>query len=300
MKCKQRGTAGATRRLAMRAAVGIATLSLLAACAQAPAVRSTAAVKPPAAAPTLAPTVAVPLLQLGAGDVVRLEVAGRPELSTTLYVSDDGRIPVPLAGPVSVSGKSPAQAAESVATALRAGGILLNPQVTLVLDKFQSQRISVLGAVRSPGRLPLESRTTVFDALAQAGGASEDAGDIVYLMRTAADGSVSQVPIDMRGPGDSATAPMKIVLAGGDAVYVPKAEQFYISGEVNSANMYRLEPDMTVMQAISRGGGVTPRGSENRLEIRRRGADGKLVVLDATLAERVQPGDVIRVKARLF
>ncbi|WP_084615596.1 SLBB domain-containing protein [Solimonas flava] len=282
------------------AGLAVVAIAVLAACAG-PAERPVAAAAPPPAAKLLAAIGTEPeLLQLGPGDAVRLQIVGRPELSTTLYVSDGGELDVPMIGRVKAAGLSPAEAARNIAGVFRSRELLVDPQVTLVLDRYQSQRISVLGEVRSPGRLALESRTTVFDALAQAGGTTEDAGDVVYVMRTGADGAVSRVPVPLRVGNAAASAPMEIALRGGDAIYVPPAERFYIYGEVNAANMYRLEPGMTVLQAISRGGGLTVRGSGSRIEISRRAADGHLARIDAAPADRVLPGDVIRVKERLF
>lgn len=293
MKCPPRGKC--------RLAAASVAAALVAACAQ-PMSRPAAPTPTvqDAAIPRAEDSEDLPLLQLGAGDLVRMQVAGRPELGTSLYVSDDGTLPVPLAGAVAVAGLSPAQAARKIAAAFRAGQILVNPQVTLLIDRFQSQRISVLGEVHTPGRLPLESRTTVFDALAQAGGTTDDASDIVYVLRTGPDGAVTRQQVNLRGPGGAATAPLEIKLRGGDAVYVPRADTFYIHGEVRAASMYRIEPGMTVIQAVARGGGVTARGSERRVEIRRRTNDGRVVEFDARPTEKVMPGDVIRVKERLF
>jgi polysaccharide export outer membrane protein len=63
---------------------------------------------------------------------------------------------------------------------------------------------------------------------------------------------------------------------------------------------YRLEPNMTVMQAIVAGGGITPRGSERRLKLRRTGPDGKVVESDAKPQDTVKADDVIFVKEALF
>ncbi|WP_211234520.1 SLBB domain-containing protein [Solimonas soli] len=285
----------------LRAAAAVTGLALmLGACASAPP-----AAAPAPAAPTLVARLpaggAEPqLLQLGAGDAVRLQVTGRPELDATLYVSDGGELDVPMVGRVRAAGLSPAEAARNIAAAYRERQLLVDPQVTLVLDRYQSQRISVLGQVRSPGRLSLQSRTTVFDALAEAGGVTEDAADTVYVMRTGADGNVSRVAVPLRSGAAAASAPLELSLRGGDAIYVPPAERFYIYGEVNTANMYRIEPGMTVRQAISRGGGMTVRGSSRRVEITRQLPDGRSTTIDANADERVQAGDVIRVKERLF
>jgi len=241
-----------------------------------------------------------PTLALGPGDVVNIQVYGRPELSSTSYVADDGTLQMPLAGAVQVSGLSPAEASQRLADALKAGKFLVNPQVSIILSQFRSQQVSVLGDVRSPARFPVEARTTVFDLLALAGGITESGADVIYLLRPDKAGHVSRYPIDLKGLTDSGRPIPTITLRGGDTVFVPRAEQFYISGEVAAPNMYRIEPGMTVLQAMSRGGGVTPRGSENRVEIRRRLPDNRYVTVTPQLTDPVLPNDVIRVKERIF
>jgi polysaccharide export outer membrane protein len=89
-------------------------------------------------------------------------------------------------------------------------------------------------------------------------------------------------------------------LQGGDTVHVDRAPVFYIYGEVTRAGAYRLEPGLTVMQAISLGGGITPRGRDRRLKLRRAGPDGKIVETDVALRDAVKADDVIYVKESLF
>ena len=89
-------------------------------------------------------------------------------------------------------------------------------------------------------------------------------------------------------------------LQNGDTVYVDRAPVFYIYGEVTRAGAYRVEPNMTVMQALAAGGGITPRGSDRRLKLRRPGADGKVVESDARLQDTIHADDVIYVKEALF
>jgi polysaccharide export outer membrane protein len=81
---------------------------------------------------------------------------------------------------------------------------------------------------------------------------------------------------------------------------VPHADQYYIYGEVKAPNMYRLEPKMTVIQAIAQAGGITPRGSDRRIEIKRPGKDGKYTIVHAKADDLVAPDDVIRVKESIF
>lgn len=240
------------------------------------------------------------LARLGAGDSVAIQVYGQPDMTSTLYVGDDGTIRVPLAGPVRVAGLSPVQAAERVEKALKDGGYFVNPHVTLTLVQSRSQRVSVLGDVKLPGSYAIDPNTTVFDLLAQAGGVTENGADTGYVRRHDAEGHVHSYPVDLRGLGDSKNPLPNQRLQGGDEVYVPQAEHFYIYGEVTMPNMYKLEPGMTVIQAIARAGGITLRGSERRIEIKRIGENGKYVVTRAKPSELVQPDDVIRVKESIF
>jgi len=91
-----------------------------------------------------------------------------------------------------------------------------------------------------------------------------------------------------------------VEVQNGDTIFVPRAPVFYIYGEVLRAGAYRLEPNATVMNALSLGGGLTPRGTERGLKINRRMPDGGVKRIDARLADQIQPDDVIYVRESLF
>ena len=135
--------------------------------------------------------------------------------------------------------------------------------------------------------------------LAQAGGAKESAANVVYIIRSDADGTTVRIPVDISGKAAS-DAMSGTRLRGGDTLLVPKADRFFVYGEVAKAGEYSLDHEMTVLQAIVEAGGVTPRGSIGRVEVRRKAADGKQTVVRSRLDDRVQPGDEIRVKERIF
>ncbi len=240
------------------------------------------------------------LVELGPGDGIAIQVFGQPDMSTTVNIADDGTVNVPLVGNVLVRGLSPSEAATRIETALVQGKILVHPQVTVTVTNARSQRVSVLGEVGAPGRYPIESNTTIFDLLAQAGGAKDTGSDTVLLLRPDADGNITRSSIDIRGLYDPAVSAPPVALRGGDTILVPKAPQFYIFGEVTAPNMYKIEAGMTYLQAIARAGGVTVRGSQNRLEVKRKDAHGVEHVVKVKLSDLVQPNDVIRVKESIF
>lgn len=240
------------------------------------------------------------LAELGPGDTVSMQVYGQPDMTTTVAVADDGTISIPLAGRVQVAGLSSVEAGQRVEKALRDGRFLVDPNVTLAIVQARSQRVSVLGEVRQPGRYPIEPNTSVFDLLAQAGGVTEVGADVVFILRTGPGGAVNRFPINLKGLANAAsTTPMQ-PLQSGDSLFVPRAQQYYIYGEVTRPDMYRVEPGMTVIQAIARAGGVTPRGSERRVEVKRKSQDGNYVIAHAKLGDPVQPDDVINVKESIF
>jgi polysaccharide export outer membrane protein len=244
--------------------------------------------------------ISAPETQLGPGDTVSIKVFGQPDMDGTVYVADDGTIHLPLVGATQVAGLSPDQASRKVEKALKDGSFLVNPHVTLTLVNSLNQLVSVLGEVRLPGRYQVTANTTIFQLLAQAGGVNPTSADVIYLIRADAAGNQTRTPINLKGYTDAAATLPTQKFKGGDSVFVPRADQYYIYGEVTQPNQYRLEPGMTVLQAISRAGGITPRGSDRRIEIKRKGPDGREQTFRAQQGDTVQANDVIHVKESIF
>ena len=238
---------------------------------------------------TLVPALAWAQAQkLGPGDTIHVTVFGQPDLTSDARVSERGTVDLPLVGPVKIAGQTPGDAAGAIAAALKKGQFLKHPQVTVALTAMRSQQVSVLGLVTRPGRYPLdEAHLKLPDILAAAGGVAAGGADHVTLIR---DGQARKVRALSRD----------FELKGGDTIYVEHAPVFYIYGEVTHSGAYPVTPNMTVMQAISVGGGITPRGSDRRVKLRRVGADGKVVESDASLQDVVKADDVIFVKESIF
>jgi polysaccharide export outer membrane protein len=241
-----------------------------------------------------------PLLELGVGDMLNVQIYGRPELETTTYISDDGSITMPLAGPVPIAGLSPASAAQQVADAYKGAQLLRDPQVTILLMQSRSQQVSVLGEVRAPGRFPADSTTTLLDLLAAAGGTTETSADTLVVIRQDEKGNLERHPVSLRGLENGGESLQLLTPRGGDTVFVAVADQFYIYGAVQAPNMYRLEPGMTVLQAIARSGGLTELATTRRIKVEREAADGTIVTDKIDLTDRVKADDVIFIRERFF
>jgi polysaccharide export outer membrane protein len=225
--------------------------------------------------------------KLGVGDAVRVTVFQQPDLTTEARISERGTLAMPLVGEVKVEGLSQAQAAGAIAESLKKGKYLKNPQVAVAITTLRSRQVSVLGHVTRPGRYALDDTSSqLADVIAAAGGITAAGTETVTVLRDA-----KEHKVDVFKP---------FALKAGDTVNVERAPVVYIYGEVTRSGAYPLAPDMTVMQAIAAGGGITPRGSERRLKLRRASGPGQYVETDARLQDRVKADDVIFVRESLF
>jgi len=170
--------------------------------------------------------------------------------------------------------------------------------VSVNVLQVRSRQVSVLGLVAKPGQYALEnSSARLTDVLALAGGVVPG-GDEVVVLISGRDGSKTDVDVPALYRNGSAAANPEI--RSGDTIFVPRAPTFYIYGEVQRPGNYRLEPNITVMHALSLGGGLTPRGTERGLMINRRMPDGTLKKIDVKTGDSVRADDVIYVKEGLF
>lgn len=241
----------------------------------------------------------VPDYKLAPGDNIKIQVFQNPDLTLETRVSEQGIITFPLIGNVKVGGLAVVTAEQVIATALRDGGFIKQPNVNIVLMTLRGNSISVLGLVNKPGRFPLETvNIRLSEMIAVAGGIAPTGADVV-IVTGAREGNpfrrevdISRVFVDNKSQED-------FVLAAGDIIYVQRAPMFYIYGEVQKPGAYRIERNMTVRQALAQGGGPTVRGTERRLGLYRRGATQKAEA-PAGLGELVQPEDVYFVRESLF
>lgn len=239
-------------------------------------------------------------LTLGPGDVIKASVFGNPDMATETRVSDSGRITFPLLGEVKVGGLSVQQAERAIGEQLVKKGYLKTAQVSIIVSQIQSAQVSVLGMVNRPGRYPLDGgKRGVMDMLAQAGGFNADGGDTVSVVQTR-NGKTTKTVIDVVDMVRNGTLDKEIELAPNDVIYAERSPRFYIYGEVQRPGAFRLERAMTVSQALAVGGGLTPRGTERGIQIKRRNGDGQMHVVSAKNEDVVQVDDVIFIKESWF
>jgi len=239
--------------------------------------------------------------RLGSGDVVRIVVYQNPDLTLETRVSETGVISYPLLGNVRVGGLGISAAEKLIADGLKNGNFVKQPQVTLVLLQVKGNQASVLGQVNRPGRYPIETADMrLTDLLATAGGVATTGGDMLVLTGTRA-GKPFRQEIDLPSVFSAEQNRTKdVLIQNGDVLWVDRAPIVYIYGEVQRPGPMRLERGMTVMQVLAAGGGLNQRGTERGIRVHRKGADGKVQIVQPGMDDSVRDGDVVFVKESLF
>jgi polysaccharide export outer membrane protein len=234
--------------------------------------------------------------RLGAGDLIRIVVFDHDELSVDTRISQTGNITFPLVGLVPVAGLTTRDAELLLARRLTEGGFVKQAEVSLLVEEFQSQKVSVMGQVAKPGQYPLDSSKKVLDLLAIAGGVlSDTAADDATLVR--ADGKRIVIDLQKLFDGDPA---VNYSVQDGDTVFVAHAPQFYIYGQVQHPGQYRLMRNTTISQAISIGGGLMPRGTQRGALVKRLDSSGKERQYSVKSDDVLQANDVLWIKASIF
>lgn len=237
---------------------------------------------------------------LGPGDVIRIQVFQSNDLTVEARISESGVISYPLLGVVKVAGLSPQQAENLISNRLKEGKFLQNPQVTLNVLQFRSQQVSVLGNVSRPGRYPLETTgMRMSEILSVAGGVAPTGADSVILMTTR-DGRPQRLEIDLVEMFTSGDLSKDVVLQAGDTVFVNRAPNYFVYGQVQRPGQYALDRGMTVAQALAKGGGLTLRGTDRGIRLHRRFGERNIQVLEPKLDDPIKPDDLIFVRESIF
>ena len=241
---------------------------------------------------------------IGPQDVLTITVFDQADLGGKYAVELDGSFTFPLVGRVKAGGMT-IRDFEADLKARLADGFFRNPQVTVAMEQYRSQRVFVTGEVRNPGSYALTGEMTLIEALARAGSTTQQASDEVTVVRggkpqegSGAEGRET-LRINLQHLQSGADLSQNVPLRDGDTIYVSRAELTYVLGQVKNPGSYPIRSDTTVLQALSLAGGVTPTGAMNRVRVIRAGADGKTEV-KAKLTDTVQPGDTIMVPERFF
>jgi polysaccharide export outer membrane protein len=221
--------------------------------------------------------------RIGSDDLLEISVFEVEKLNKTVRVSSQGNISLPLLGVLRVKGLT-ANQLEKELRELLAEKYLQDPQVSIFIKEFRSQRISVMGAVEKPSVFEVTGQRTVLDLLSMAGGLKDDAGHLLFLIRPPRlEGEFPEVlkgakDAEGGGPRTFVINLQDLLIEGdltlnlptihGDVINVPVSGKVFVGGEVWRPGGFILAgKNMTLTQAIVLAGGTKPqaKGTETKI-----------------------------------
>jgi polysaccharide export outer membrane protein len=239
-------------------------------------------------------------------DSIRLAVYEEPDLSVQVRILKTGEASFPLIGSVNISGLSVSAAAAKIRD-LYARDYLVDPKVTLTVDEYATEFISVIGAVKSPGQIPIpvSGQLDIASAMTTAGGLADDAnpGDIQLVRASGTTSTFSMADIQAGTVG-------RIRLESGDRIVVNRSpfvgKTLTVLGQVGRPGpiAFPASGRLDLVNAIALCGGLTELANPKKITINRK---GKIILLDfKVISQRgdqpflLQPEDVVTVAERLF
>jgi polysaccharide export outer membrane protein len=244
---------------------------------------------------------------IGPQDVLSITVFDQANLGGKYAVELDGSFSFPLIGRVTAGGRTLRDVEAEVKTRL-AAGYFKNPQITVAIEQYRSQRVFIVGEVKNAGTYALTGDMTLIEALAKAGSTTSAAGDDVVVVRSrGANAAVlpgsgidaEVIRANLKDLQSGVVTGRNVQLNDGDTIYVPRAELAFVFGQVKNPGSYPVQSDTTVLQLLSLAGGVTPKGATNRVAVVRVVNEDKKE-MKVKLTDTVLPGDTIVVPERFF
>jgi polysaccharide export outer membrane protein len=221
---------------------------------------------------------------LGPDDQLNVWALHAEEISGKTYpVDDSGVVTLPLAGRLTAGGLTVTEFENTLLESLRK--YIREPQVAVSVAEFRSQPVSVVGAVSRPGVFKLRGPSTLLEILTLAGGLRPDAGSVAKITRdlrhgriplpSAQDdpaGKLSVAEVNLKALLESENAHENILLSGHDIITVPQAKLVFVVGHVakpGSLTFTDHRQHITVLQAVSMAGGLTPTAAGQNARILR-------------------------------
>ena len=247
---------------------------------------------------------------IGPRDVLGITVWSQVDLSGKYTVSADGTFTFPLIGTVKAGGLTLKEVEADLRKRL-ADGFFQQPQLSVAMEDYRSQRIFVIGQVRQPGSYPLTGSVTLIEALARAGSTTAEAAPEALIVRADA-GKAESGPVlpDQAGSAEvirininelqSGAGIQTVTLNDGDTVFIPRAETVFVSGQVRTPGAYPIATNTTVLQVITLAGGATERAATNRIRVIRADATGNKQEVRVKQTDVLRPGDTVVVPERFF
>ena len=230
-----------------------------------------------------------PVYRMGSGDVVRLEVFGRPEVSGKHIVGPDGKISVPLVGEISLTDRTREEGRDLLTQRLHA--FFTQPFVSLIVDEYNSNQVTVLGRVERAGVQKFAQSPTLSEVLAGAGAMPIMDKQATLTRCAIMRGRDKLIWVDLKAllNGDPA---YNLRMKKGDIVFIPDSSDtsIYVLGQVLRPGSYRLTPRMTLLDALAQAGGPTEDAKPEHIGLYRAGSKTTEVI---TFADLINPARAV-------
>lgn len=243
-----------------------------------------------------------PEYMLGEGDRISISVWGRSEFDAKRVIGPDGRISLPLAGALRVTQLSRDEAAEAVAKALRK--FYSAPVVSLDVEQYLANRVTVLGRVQNPGAMNFDKIPTILETLARAGALPVIDKQATLTRCAIFRGRDKVIWVDLKRLLSNNDTAYNIRLKPNDLVYIPDSNDtsIYVMGSVFRPGSYRLTPDMSLLDALSQAGGANEDAAAQQIAVYRpsrqavlRAPLGDLMAGDKKVNFALEEGDIVYV-----
>ncbi len=161
--------------------------------------------------------------RIGPHDILEINIYQEDDLPKMSRVSAEGFISLPLIGQVEVGGLTVAEVGCKI-TKLLKKDYMYNPQVTIFVKEYSLKKISILGAIRSPGsyKIPQERPLTVLEAISLAGGFSKDAAKNKIRILRVEHGIEKNIEVDVKKITKKGDRKKDIILKANDIIFIPE------------------------------------------------------------------------------
>lgn len=213
---------------------------------------------------------------IGHEDLLEIEASNVEEIKKTVRVNSEGEIALPLVGVIRAKGMTTSQLEKTIAGRLEK--YVEETVVTVFVKEYHSQRISVVGSVKNPQVYAVTGQRYLIDMLMTAGGLSEAAGNIAYVIRpVVADSPTNRaktIVINLEELLFNGNLNLNIPVFAGDVISVPKGGIVFVDGAVKNPGAFTMQGKTTVMQAIVMAKGVNPEAKLSDIRIFRDNGKG--------------------------
>jgi polysaccharide export outer membrane protein len=209
-------------------------------------------------------------LLISPGDELHISILDMPDMDQSPRVTDAGDVPVQGIGSVRVANMSPAEAATAIHDRFLSAHFLNHPQVSVVVDQYATQNVTLIGEVKTPGAYPIATPRQILDVIALGGGLADDADRDILVERHG--DQTSPVHYNLSNNGEKAIKE-QVLVNPGDTVVVPKVGIVYVLGDVTRPGGFTMsnnESKMSLLEALSNAGGAAKTAKLNHARLIRK------------------------------